>query len=182
MSLETPPADTPTGAASSRRELVVLGALGWLASLGVDLFLNAAVFAGVFFEPSPFLLSPEELFVRIPLGYLSFLLMTGFLVWLMAGRSVVGLPAGARFGFVVGAVVHGAGALALASVSTARPSFLVTWFVAQTVQTVVVGAVVGRGLAGASTRRLAVAVLVLDAVLVVTTFALQSLGLVPTPV
>lgn len=103
----------------------MVGLLGWLATLGVDLFLHAGVFAGVFFEPGPFLLPPTELFVRIPLGYLSFPIMTALLVWLMARMSVSGLVAGARFGLSIGAVVHGGGALALASVSTASPSFLV---------------------------------------------------------
>jgi hypothetical protein len=99
----------------------------------------------VFFESSPFLLEPTELFARIPLGYLAFLFTTGLLVWVMARLSVTGPSAGARFGLSIGAVVPGGDALALASVSTASPSFLVVWFVGQTVQAGVTGAVVGPG-------------------------------------
>lgn len=164
----------------SRRRLFLLGFLGWIATLGVDLFLNAGVFAWVFFEPSPFLLPPEELFLRIPLGYLSFLLITGLVVWLMSGRMITGWRAGARFGVFLGAVIHGAGVLGMASVSTASISLLAAWFFGQTLQTGVVGAVVGHGFATSNLRRLGLFVVVLDIVLIGTTFALQNLALVPT--
>jgi len=164
----------------SRRRVVLVGLVGWIATLGVDLFLNAGVFAWVFFEPSPFLLPPEELFVRIPLGYLSFLLITGLVVWLMSSRLIIGWRAGARFGVLLGAVIHGAGVLGMASVSTAPVSLLAAWFVGQTLQTGVVGAVVGQGFATSNLRRLGLLVVVLDIVLIGTTFALQYLALVPT--
>ena len=164
------------------RRLFAVGFLGWLATIGVDLFFHAGVFAGVFFESSPFLLAPTELFVRIPLGYLAFLLMTALLVWLMARLSVSGLVAGARFGLSIGAVVHGGSALGLASVSTASSSFIVVWFVGQTVQAGVAGAVIGRGLAVERLTKLAASVVVLVVVLVVITVAAQSPGVVPTPV
>ena len=135
----------------------------------------------MFFEPSPFLLAPEDLFLRIPLGYLAFLLMTGLLVWLMTALLISGWLAGARFGLLVGVVVHGSGALALASASTARPSFLVVWFLGQSIQAGVAGAVIGLGLATESLRRLAAGVLVLDVVLVGTTVFMQAFGVVPTP-
>lgn len=163
------------------RRLAFVGVLGWLATLGVDFFLHAGVFAGVFFEPSPFLLTREALFVRIPLGYLAFLLLTGLLVWLMAALSITGWWAGARFGVVFGGVVHGSGALALASVSTASPSLLVVWFLGQSIQAVVAGAVVGSGLQAYSLRRLGALVVILDVVLIAITAGLQVSGLVPTP-
>ena len=166
---------------TSRRNLLLVGLVGWVATLGVDLFLNAGVFAEVFFESSPFLLSPEELFLRIPLGYLSFLLMTGLVVWLMSGLSITGWRAGARFGLFIGAVIHGASVLGIASVSTASVSFLAVWFIGQTLQTGVVGAVVGQGFATSNLRRFILFVVVLDIVLIGTTFALQSLEIVPTP-
>jgi len=167
--------------AVSRRRLLLVGFVGWVATLGVDLFLNAGVFAGVFFESSPFLLPPGELFLRIPLGYASFLLLTGLLVWLMARLSISGWRTGARFGVLVGAAIHGAGVLGMASVSTASLSLLVAWFVGQTLQTGVVGAVVGRGFATDRLRRLALLVFVLDVVLITITITLQSLELVATP-
>ena len=55
--------------------LVKIGLLAWLAVIGFDLFLHAGVLAGIYSEPSPFLLPPEEAFRLIPLGYLSFLML-----------------------------------------------------------------------------------------------------------
>ena len=170
---------TSLAEAVSRRRLLLVGFFGWVTTLGVDLFLNAGVFAWVFFEPSPFLLSPEELFLRIPLGYLSFLLITALVVWLMSSLSIAGWRAGARFGVVLGAVIHGAGVLGIASVSTASVSLLAAWFVGQTLQTGIVGAVVGQGFATSNLRHLGLLVVVLDVVLIGTTFALQSLEIVP---
>jgi hypothetical protein len=180
------PADSPSNAGLPSappldRSLPKVAVVGWLATLGVDLFLNAGLFAGVFFEPSPFLLAPEELFLRIPLGYLSFLVLAGVVTWLMARLSVTGWRAGARFGAVFGGLVHGGATLALASIATASVSLLAVWFVVQTVLTVVVGAVVGQCFVAASLRRLTLLVVVVDVVLVATTVALQSLGVVPTP-
>ena len=151
-----------------------MGLIGWVATLGVDLFLNAGVFAGVFFEPSPFLLPPDQLFLRIPLGYLSFLLIAALLVWLMRRLSISGWRAGGRFGLAVGAIIHGAGVLGIASVSTASSSLLVAWFVGQTLQTGIVGGIVGQGFLTSDLSRLALRVVLLDIVLVSATIGLQN--------
>jgi hypothetical protein len=66
----------------------------------------------------------------------------------------------------------------MASVSTASVSLLAAWFVGQTLQTGVVGAVVGQGFATSNLRRFGLLVVVLDIVLIGTTFALQSIGIV----
>jgi hypothetical protein len=44
--------------------------LGWLAMIGVDFFLHAGLLAPLYDWDSPFLLRPDEAFVRIPIGYL----------------------------------------------------------------------------------------------------------------
>lgn len=163
------------------RRTAALVVLSWVLAVGVDLFLNAGVFAGTFFEPSPFLLPPEVLFVRIPLGYLSFLIQAAFVAWLLVRLEVTGWRAGGRLGASVGVVVHGAGTLALASVSTASASLLVAWFVGQTLQVTGAGVVVGHGLTGARLRRIALVVCAVALALAVATFAMQSLGVVPTP-
>lgn len=162
----------------SLRRLVSVGLVGWMATLGIDLFLNAGVFASVFFESSPFLLSPDELFLRIPVGYLSFLLFTALVVWLMSNLSISGWRAGGRFGLAIGAIIHGTGVLGIASVSTASVSLLVAWFVGQTLQTVVVGGVVGQGLITSNLRRLGLTVLLLDIVLIIATVTVQNLPMI----
>ncbi len=61
-------------------------ALRMLASgifmMALGFFLNAGVFAKVWLEPSSFLLDPQQLFRRIPLGYIAFFLEACVYVWL----------------------------------------------------------------------------------------------------
>jgi len=69
-----------TGDAASRSTGAahVISAVGaaWVLSLGFDLFLHAGLLARLYVEPGPFLLPPMVAFRRIPLGYLSFLVLT----------------------------------------------------------------------------------------------------------
>jgi hypothetical protein len=87
----------------------------------------------------------------IPLGYLSFILLIVFLLWLMLKLTVVGWRAGLIFGLKVGALISAAGTLGLLSISTASVSLLVGWFLGQTVELGIAGMVLGSGL---STNRL----------------------------
>ena len=93
--------------------------LTWLAMLGVDLFLHAGLLAPLYDWDSPFLLAPEEAFVRIPAGYLAFLVLAAGLVWLLPRLGVVGGRDGAVIAGALGAVVWGA--LLLGVWSTQRP-------------------------------------------------------------
>lgn len=133
------------------RSLVKIGLLAWLAVIGFDLFLHAGILADLYSKPSPFLLPPEEAFRLIPLGYLSFILLIVFLLWLMLKLTVVGWRAGLFFGLKVGALISAAGTLGLLSISTASVSLLVGWFLGQTVELGIAGMVLGSGL---STNRL----------------------------
>ena len=47
--------------------------ISWLSMLGFDFLLHAGILAKIYTKPSPFLLVAEQAFIRIPLGYLSFL-------------------------------------------------------------------------------------------------------------
>ena len=77
--------------------LVKIGLLAWLAVIGFDLFLHAGILAGLYSEPSPFLLSPEDAFRLIPLGYVSFLVLIILLFWLMLKFSIIGWKSGLIF-------------------------------------------------------------------------------------
>ena len=81
-----------------RRRLVLLTFISWLSMLAFDLFLHAGLLAGLYMEPSPFLLPPMEAFRRIPLGYLSFLVLAILLAWFMTGARIRGWKAGLLFG------------------------------------------------------------------------------------
>ncbi len=161
------------------RQLIAIGLLSWLSMLAVDFFLHGGLLASLYVKQSPFLLSPLDAFRRIPLGYLSFLLLAGLLLWLMVKLGIRGWRQGLVFGLQLGALVWGALALGLLSISTAELSLLLGWFLGQTVEMGLAGAVTGSGLEGQRLRVLFVRVLALVVLLVVVTIVLQSAGLAP---
>lgn len=169
----------PRAALASSRPLALTALVGWFAMLGFDFFLHAGLLAGLYLRPSPFLLTPAEAFRRIPLGYLSFLLLAVLLLWLMVRLEKTGWRAGLGFGLTLGAAVWGALALGLLSISTADPMLLTGWFVGQTVELGIAGVVMGAGLAGVRLGRLAAGVLAFVVLMIVVTVALQSLGWAP---
>lgn len=134
-----------------RIEIIVLA---WLAMIGFDLFWHAGVVADLYAQPDPFLLAPERAFALIPVGYLSFLLLAVLLVWLAARVGVDTARAGAAFGLKLGALTWGALLLGLFSIATASPLLLVAWFVGQTVEMGLAGAVVGYGVSAPRLRGL----------------------------
>jgi hypothetical protein len=154
-------------------------AAAWVLSVGFDVFLHGGVLARVYVEPSPFLLPPEEAFRRIPLGYLTFLGLTLALVWLLRRLDIRGSLAGFRFGATAGAVVWGALTLGLFSISTGTLPLLAGWWIGQTVELGLAGAVLGAAANRVPLKRIWVIVAVSVVALVVVTIALQSLGLAP---
>jgi len=166
-------------APSSPTRLILIGLLAWMSMLGFDLLLHAGVLARFYIEPSPFLLPPLEAFKRIPLGYLSFMILALLLLWLMVRLGIAGWRAGARFGLILGAALWAAQVLGLLSITTADWELLAGWFVGQTLELGVAGAVAGSGLAGVRLRRLSLVVLAFVIVAVIITVVLQSLGLAP---
>ena len=155
--------------------LVKIGLLAWLAVIGFDLFLHAGVLAGLYSEPSPFLLTPEEAFRLIPLGYLSFLILIILLIWLMSKLGIIGSKAGLVFGLILGALIWGALCLGLLSISTAAPMLLVGWFLRQTVELGIAGMVLGNGLVTTRLRFLLIKVLMFFAVSVALGIILQNI-------
>jgi len=161
------------------RRLLLTILLAWLAMLGFDFFLHAGLLARLYLDPSPFLLAPLESFRRLPIGYLSFLLSAALLVWLMVRLRLAGWRAGLGFGLKLGALVWGAVTLGLFSISTADASLLAGWFLGQTVELALAGAVAGSALTGRSIGKLSLKVAALVLLLAVVTVALQSFGLAP---
>src|SRR3990172_814796 len=157
-------------------------ALSWVAMLGVDLFLHAGLLAPLYDWDSPFLLRPEEAFVRIPVGYLGFLVLAIALAWLLPRFDVERGRDGGLIGGAIGAVGWGALLLGLWSISTADPGLLAGWWVGQTVELGLGGYVIGSVLGGARPRTVAWrvgAVLVVGAVSAV---ALQAIGYATAPI
>lgn len=164
---------------SSGRSVVLLTGIAWLAMVGFDFLLHAGVLAGLYLRPSPFLLPPLIAFQRIPLGYLSFLLTAVLLAWLMRQLQLNGWRTGALFGLKVGALIWGAFVLGLGSISSGSLTLLLAWFVGQTLEMALGGAVIGSGLAGTRLRRLFGVVFGFVILVVITVIILQSFGIVP---
>jgi|MTBAKMStandDraft_1061839.scaffolds.fasta_scaffold54949_1 tryptophan-rich sensory protein len=125
--------------------------LAWLSMIGFDFFLHAGVLAPLYTVESPFLLPPERAFALIPIGYFSFLGLAILLIWLMVKINIHEWKKGALFGLQLGFLAWGSLVLGLYSIATASPVLLLGWFLGQTIELGIAGAVIGHGLA---TRKL----------------------------
>ncbi|MEJ2217176.1 MAG: hypothetical protein P8099_11230 [Gemmatimonadota bacterium] len=161
------------------RRMIRVTVLAWVAMLGFDALLHAGLLARLYDGPNAFLLTPEQAFGRIPLGYTSFLVQALLLTWLCWRLDIRGAGEGLRFGLLLGAVIWGSLTLGLASISTAPAILLVAWFVGQTVEMGIAGAVLGAGLSADRLRRLALFVILFVLACLVVTVALQNIGLAP---
>ena len=169
-------------ATPSVRHLAHLVVLAWVSMLGTDLLLHAGVLAWLYARPTPFLLDPATAFNRIPIGYASFLVLATLLAVLSVRLGVRDWKEGLRFGLLLGTAVWAALTMGLASISTASGPLLLGWFVGQTVELGLGGAVVGGGLQGVRPRRLWMLVVVWCVFAFGTTVLMQNLGLAPAAV
>lgn len=154
-------------------------AAAWVLSLAIDLFLHGGLLARLYVEPSPFLLPAGDASRRIPLGYLTFLILTIGLFWLVRRLQVRGFAAGFRLGAVAGGVVWGALVFGLYSISTASLTLLTGWWIGQTVELGFAGAVLGAAANGVPLKRVWATVGIAVVLLAAATVALQSLGFAP---
>ena len=163
----------------SIKRLIGVTLLAWVGVLGFDLFLHGAILSSFYTGESSFLLQPLEAFRRIPWGYLSFLIITIFLAWLIAKIEIRGWRQGIVIGGFIGGVIWTSLAVGMYSISTASPILLLGWLIGQTLEMAYAGAVIGQGLYLESTRKLTITVLLLTLGFIVLTFILQSIGLAP---
>ena len=154
-------------------------AAAWFLSLGFDVFLHGGLLARLYVKPSPFLLGPEDAFRRIPLGYLAFLILVLALSWLLRRLGAHGAVAGLRLGIAGGAVVWGAFALGLYSISTVTLAMSAGWWVGRTVELGLAGAVLGAAANGSPMKRIWALVTIAVVAFVLSTIVLQSVGLAP---
>jgi hypothetical protein len=88
----------------SRGRILLSFFLAWLVFLAIDFLAHAALLRSLWDEAHPALKPPDELFRLIPLGYLSFLLLTLLMGWLYLriyptqGNPRKALTFGALFG------------------------------------------------------------------------------------
>ena len=165
-----------------RQRPVATVTLGWLAMVGVDLFLHAGVLAPLYDWDSPFLLSPADAFVRIPAGYLAFGVLAWALTWLLRRLEVQNGRDAAALGAAAGAVLWGGLVLGLWSISTAEPALLAGWWIGQTVELAIGGYVMGLLLGGARRRSVRWLVAAILLVGLATAVILQSIGYARAPI
>lgn len=151
--------------------------LAWAMVIGVDFVLHAGVLAWAWREPSPFLLPPEELFVRIPLGYAAYLAQAILVVWLTARLGPSTARAGAALGMRLGLLFAIFLALALASATTISATMTYVWAVSTLAGFVAAGAVAAPALHAPRLRPLALRVAGTTLALVV--FGVVAQNLIP---
>ncbi len=164
---------------TSKRVQIGIISAGWLTMIGFDLFLHAGVLAKLYTQPNTFLLSPEDAFIRIPLGYISFLLLALLLYWLMKRLDIRDLKHGFNFGLIFGGFMWGAFSIGLFSISTISISLTIGWWLGQTLELGIGGAVIGLGLSGKPLRILFLWVSVFIIIMIAVTVAIQILGFAP---
>jgi hypothetical protein len=101
----------------------------WLSMITVDLLLNAGLFAKLWFASNSFLLPPQELFRRIPLGYIAFFVQALVFVWLTIMIGIRSWKRGGLFGLKLGVMLNVASVLGLRSGTTANWTILFVWLV-----------------------------------------------------
>ncbi len=154
---------------------IKIALLAWLAIIGFDFFLHGGVLARFYTRSSDFLLSPEEAFRLIPLGYLALLLFVILLFWLMTRIGIEEWKSGLVFGLKVGILTGGASALGLISISTVSLTLVIAWSLGQVIELGISGIVLGSGLAATRLRTLMVKVIVFFIITFVLGVAIQSI-------
>ncbi len=118
--------------------------VAWLVAVGVDLLLNAGVFAPLFEQArEPSLLTDEELFRRIPVAYIALFAGVAALAWLQDRLTARGVRAGMVLGAAAGAVMAGLGVVSLWTAVDLTAEFVLAAIVVQVGQFAAAGAVLG---------------------------------------
>lgn len=149
----------------------------WAAFLGFDLLLHGGLLTEMYTRPNPALLSADLAFYRIPLGYLSFLVLVVLIYWLLSWIAVNDWKKGFRFGVMFGALLGVASTLGLYSILTVDLDMLIGWALGQTIEFGIVGGIIGAANSGISLKRLFVGVAAFVVSAIILTIILQTVGL-----
>ena len=161
----------------SIRRLIIITLLSCLSQIGIDLFLGGGLFSKLWLESNGLFLPPEKMLKLIPLGYLSFLISSSLLVWLMVGLAISGWKQGTLFGLKIGGIISSAGALGIASVFPVKPVHVIVLLFVGIIQNSIAAMVIGSGLGGARLGRLFVKVIVLVLISAILVLIMQILGM-----
>jgi hypothetical protein len=162
----------------TRRERTWAVVLAWFMTIAVDFLFYGGVFAFMFQRDDPYLLTTQQLFVRIPAGYASFAIEVLALGWLLSKLQTRYWRDGARVGAIAGATVGGALLLGFWSVAATSGALLISWWVVLTVQMATAGAVLGAAVR-VPLRRLTRWISIAALVLLILTIILQNVDIAP---
>lgn len=168
--------DAQTKDLGNPRRIIAVGFLSWLTMLGIDFLIHGGLLANLYSQTSPFLRPPLEAFRKIPIGYLSFLFLAVLLLWLMLRIGIVGWKGGLVFGLQLGLLAWGVLLLGLVSISTAPTNLMIGWWLGQSVELGIAGAVAGYGLRAERLRLLVLGVIGLVIASVLITVVLQNIN------
>jgi hypothetical protein len=108
--------------------------ISWLSMIATDFLIHGGILARLYMKESSFLLTPELAFVRIPFGYLSFLLLAWLLYYFFRKDWPVNKRGGFTKGLTIGAFVWGSMVLGLYSISTIDPVLAIGWMAGQSLE------------------------------------------------
>ena len=126
----------------NRRRFFIAFLTASFATLVADVLLNAVVFRGVYQRAAPFLLPPDQLNARVPLGWGALLVVVGVFGYLFVRGGWMGRSDGLRFGLAL-AITSVAGAMGLASVVAWPGELLAAIGVQQFVNGLLLGGIFG---------------------------------------
>ena len=140
----------------NRRLTIVWGViLSFIAILGIDFLFHAGIFVRIYENPQPPLLSNQEAFYRIPLGYLSFLMLDLFLFWLIIKFNYKDYIEGLKFGLLYGITLTSGFLIGLYSIIDVQVSLIFAWFVSQVTESGVAGMILASINSGTSVKKIA---------------------------
>lgn len=148
--------------------------------IGTDFLIHGGILANTYIQKSPFLLPAEDAFIRIPLGYLSFIFLAILLYYVLTMQQNTTRLSGLKTGLVVGGLVWVSFALGLFSISTASSQLLIGWFIGQTMEMAIGGYFMGICIEGVKKRKVFLWVFLYCILMIILTIVLQSIGWAPS--
>lgn len=118
-------------------------AWAWASTIAVDFLVFGGLFSGLLETEHPAVLGAEDLFRRIPAGYLSFLVEVVLLAWVFERRPPWSARRGAAVGTLVGAAFAVAVGAGVWSFSTVPLAVLAVWSLTLLAQLSLAGWVLG---------------------------------------
>lgn len=153
--------------------------ISWCAFIGLDFLFHAGLLATLYIQPNPAILDANQAFLRIPFGYLSFLVSVIIFYWLFQFTGVNEWRNGMLFGLKYGVLISVASTFAQYSILTVEFVMLIGWGVAQILEFTLIGGIIGAAHSGNSLKKIFTFVVAFVIFVVIFVIILQNVGLAP---